>query len=284
MPGRMSHLSKIVPLTLPGRLLLLPLFFCFQHNLAAQENYEIQVYGSKTVDKHATMLELHSNYTSDGQKEEHDGVLPTNGVFHETVEVTHGFTDCFETGIYFFNTIGSGNRTNYVGSHIRPRIMAPEKWRWPVGLSLSTEFGYQKRAYSPDDWSLEIRPIIDKTWKRFYFSLNPTFEKSFHGLNQHRGFDFSPNVKVSGNINRQVALGMEYYGAVGNIVTPDAYQQQQHQLFIVADIEWSEDWEFNAGYGIGFTDATDNGIFKVILGYRFHKQQRLSNANNKTGM
>jgi len=47
----------------------------------AQDNYEIQVYGSETVPKGNTMVELHSNFTFDGSKQTIDGVLPTNHVF-----------------------------------------------------------------------------------------------------------------------------------------------------------------------------------------------------------
>ncbi len=242
--------------------------------LFAQDNYEIQVYGAQTVAKDATMIELHSNYTIGGQVYAQDGVLPTHNMVHETVEITHGWTPWFETGVYFFNAIGSDNRTTYVGSHIRPRAMIPESWHWPVGISLSLEAGYQKREYSPDDWTLEIRPIIDKTWKRFYVSFNPVFDKSLHGLNQNNGFDFSPNLKGSFSITKVIAAGLEYYGAVGKINMPDPFQQQQHQLFFVIDLDWSPDWEFNAGYGLGFTNATDNDIFKVLLGYRIHKKHK----------
>lgn len=239
----------------------------------AQENYEIQVYGSQTVEKNSTMLELHSNYTFSGQQTVVDGVLPTHHVLHETIEITHGFTNWFETGFYFFNTIGSDNRTAYVGSHIRPRVMVPESWKWPVGISLSAEAGYQKRDYSADDWTLELRPIIDKTWKKVYIAFNPVFDRSFHGLNQNSGFSFSPNVKASYQFTKPFALGFEYYGTVGNITQPDPYSQQQHQLFLVTDLTFSEDWEFNAGYGLGFTTSTDGNIFKVILGYRLHKKK-----------
>src|ERR1700748_1016521 len=114
-------------------------------DVKAQDNYEIQVYGSETVDSGHTMVELHSNYTLDGSKTAIEGVLPTNHVEHETVEITHGWTPWFETGFYFFNSIGSEGRTAYVGSHIRPRIAIPVSWKWPVGLSLSTEFGFQKK-------------------------------------------------------------------------------------------------------------------------------------------
>src|SRR5476651_1641754 len=138
------------------------------------------------------MVELHSNYTANGFKTVVDGQLPDNHEVHETVEITHGWTPWFETGVYFFNSIGSEGRTAYVGSHIRPRFAAPLSWNWPVGVSISTEFGYQKKAFSANTSTLEIRPIVDKKWGKNYFSLNPTLDQSFKGPDQNRGLIFSP--------------------------------------------------------------------------------------------
>jgi hypothetical protein len=59
----------------------------------AQDNYEIQVYGSDLVDPQHTMVELHSNFTIDGSKTIVDGVYPMNHAEHETVEITHVFND-----------------------------------------------------------------------------------------------------------------------------------------------------------------------------------------------
>src|SRR3974390_1122400 len=42
-----------------------------------QDNYEIQVYGSDTVPAGRTMVELHSNYTVDGEREVVNSVLPS---------------------------------------------------------------------------------------------------------------------------------------------------------------------------------------------------------------
>ncbi len=237
--------------------------------LFAQDNYEIQVYASPTMDKGRTMVELHSNYTLNGSTATFGPELPTNHVVHETIEITHGWTSWFETGFYIFNSIGSGGRTAYVGSHIRPRVMVPESWKWPVGVSLSTEFGFQKAAFDPNTCSLEIRPIIDKKWNKLYVALNPTVEKSFAGPDANTGFIFSPNVKGSYDITKEVALGLEYYGSTGPFFHYDPIQQQQHQIFVATDLDVDPNWEFNAGFGLGLTNSTDKAIFKLILGRRF---------------
>ena len=114
------------------------------------------------------MLESHTNFTVQGSKTIEGGVLPTNHQFHETLEITHGFTPWFETGFYVFTSAQSGYGYKWVGDHIRPRVAIPESWHWPVGLSLSTEIGYQRPLYSGDTWTVEIRPIIDQKLGRWY--------------------------------------------------------------------------------------------------------------------
>ena len=251
-----------------GLLILFPLLLSFTSYIFAQDNYEIQVYGSDLVDPKTTMLELHSNFTFDGSKEETNGVLPTNHVFHETVEITHGFNKWLEVGFYFFNAIGSEGRTGYVGSHIRPRISIPKSYNLPVGLSLSTEVGFQKSKFSEDTWSIEIRPIVDKQWSKLYLSFNPTFEKALKGPGTDEGFIFSPNFKASYAVTKAFLPGIEYYGALGPLTNIYTWSDQQQQLFVAVDLDVSPKWEFNAGYGFGFTSGTDKNIFKVIVGRR----------------
>jgi hypothetical protein len=237
--------------------------------VSAQDNYEIQVYGSDLVAPGRTMIELHSNYTANGFTTVMDGQLPDNHEEHETIEITHGWTPWFETGFYFFNSIGSDGRTAYVGSHIRPRFAAPETWKWPVGVSISTEFGFQKKAFSSNTATLEIRPIVDKKINKVYISVNPTLDQSFKGPDQNRGLIFSPNVKGSYDITKVVALGLEYYGSTGPFFNYDPIQKQMQQLFIATDLNTDPDWEFNGGIGTGFTPATEKLIFKIIIGRRF---------------
>jgi len=241
----------------------------FSVRAAAQDNYEIQVYSYETVAPGHTMVELHSNFTFSGSKTAQNGVSPTNHAFHETIEITHGFNDWFEVGFYMFTSVRNGEGWDWVGDHIRPRVRVPAKWRWPVGVSLSNEIGYQRRVFSEDTWPWELRPIVDKQLGRWYFSFNPTVDRALHGPNDSRGFEFSPNFKFSYDFTKKVSGGLEYYGALGPVTGFDPVSQQQHQIFPTVDLNVSPKWEINFGLGVGVTRSTDHLIGKLILGYRF---------------
>ena len=245
--------------------------FLFLANTAhGQGNFEIQVYGAETVEPGRTMVELHSNMAILGTTRTSDGVRPTQHALHETLEVTQGFTPWFETALYLFTSVQPDQGWEFVGTHLRPRVRIPESWRWPVGLSLSSEIGYQRRAYSTDTWTVEIRPIIDAQLGRWYLALNPTFARAIEGPNLARGWEFTPAAKVSYEVvKKKVGLGIEYYGAIGPPGHVDRPRDQQHQLFGVLDLDLGENWEFNLGVGAGLTPATDPLIVKSIIGYRF---------------
>ena len=197
----------------PATFLLAAFALCASF-ACAQDNYEIQVYGAETVAPRSTMVEIHSNFTVEGSKTVIDGMLPTNHAEHETLEMTQGINDWAEVGFYVFTSIQPDSGWQWVGDHIRPRVRAPESWHWPVGVSISNEIGYQRAAFSPDTWTWEIRPIIDKTIGPWYFSFNPTLDRSFHGPSVNQGVVFSPNVKFSYNFTKKIAGGLEYYGSV----------------------------------------------------------------------
>ncbi|MDP9054470.1 MAG: transporter [Acidobacteriota bacterium] len=238
--------------------------------LLAQENYEIQVYGSETMAPGRTMVELHSNYTFAGSKRIMDGMVPTEHALHETVEITQGINDWFETGFYIFTSYNPGYSYGWVGDHIRPRVRVPESWKWPVGVSLSAEFGYQRAKYSPDTWTLELRPIVDRQIGRWYLAFNPTVDRSFHGPGVSSGVVFSPNFKVGYDFTKKINAGLEYYGSLGPVTGFDPLNQQQQQIVPAIDLNLSPDWEFNAGLGVGVTHGTDHLILKFIIGRRFN--------------
>ena len=236
---------------------------------AAQENYEIQVYGADTVPARTTMVELHSNFTAGGHAAIEEGVAPTQHAFHETIEITRGLTPWSEVGFYIFTAIEPDRSWTWVGDHIRPRIRAPEEWHWPAGVSLSAEVGYQRRAFSQDTWTVELRPIVDRQLGRWYASLNPTLDRALRTDGGSHHIEFSPNAAVTFDATRKVNVGIEYYGELGPLRALTPLAEQQHQLFGVTNLNVGPEWELNAGYGVALTRVGDRHLVKVILGRRF---------------
>ena len=246
-------------------------FACFTAlAVKAQANYEIQVYGAQTQQKNSTIFELHSNYTFNGQRQEIKGVRPTYHALHETIEITHGITENFELGFYLFMNYLPGYGYHFIGTHIRPRIMAPAKWKLPVGLSLSAEIGYQSVHYSSETWSVELRPIIDKQWDKLYVSLNPTLGVQLKGIEDQKAPAFAPNIKVNYAFFKNGAIGAEYYGDLGPLNAFETSPQQSHAIFATFDLLNNNHWELNSGAGFGLTSATDGFVFKVLVGRRVY--------------
>lgn len=255
----MSRLSSVFLLAALGLLSAVP-------RLVAQGNYEIQVYGAETVPRGRTMVELHSNFTVDGQSTTGDGTYGTNHAQHETLEITRGLSDWAEVGFYVFTSVHRGEGAQWVGDHIRPRVRVPESWGWPVGVSVSQEIGYQRAEFSPDTWTYELRPIVDRHWGPWYAAFNPALEKSLHGPSAAQGFAFSPNASVARDVTRKVNVALEYYGAWGPVRALDAPGDRAQQLFGALNLDIGPAWELNVGYGQSFNGVGDRRLVKVILG------------------
>jgi hypothetical protein len=267
-------------------LSVLALLFATSLVCKCQDNYEIQVYGSETVAPDQTMVELHNNFTVSGSKDEVDGVYATQHAWHETLEITHGWTPWFETGFYVFSSASTRYGWQWVGDHIRPRFRAPDEWHWPVGASISLEFGYQRHAYSQDTWTLEVRPIVDKQIGKWYLAFDPTLDRSVHGPGVSQGVTFSPNFKAGYDLTKRINAGLEYYGATGPVTGFDPFRDQQQQIVPAFDLNLGPDWEFNFGVGVGVTHSTDHLIVKMILGRRFNfpsRKERMDPARSTTG-
>ena len=244
--------------------------------LRAQDNYEIQIYGSDTVATKTLMTELHSNYSIDGFKAvpgssyTADGTYPTNHSGRETLELTEGVTNWSEVGFYVFTTYSAETGYQWVGDHIRPRVRAPDSWHWPVGVSISNEFGYQRARFSPDTWTWELRPIVDKQLGRYYLAFNPTLDRAWHGPDVNQGMVFSPNLKIGYDFTKKIQAGIEYYGQTGPFFNPITLHNQQQQIFLASDLNVDPKWEINFGVGVNVTGGTDHLIVKGIVGRRFN--------------
>ena len=235
----------------------------------AQDLYEIQVYPYMTVPAGQTMVEVHSNYFARGTTDV-GPEFPLNHQSHETLEVTHGFTDYFECAGYFVtapHVPGEGGRV--VGWRIRPRFRFRETPNIFFNISVSVEFGFQQAEFEANTRTLEIRPILEHEQGRFYLSINPVVAKALKGPDSDQTFEFEPSVKATWNVTPIIAAGVEYYGATGPITDFEPGRDQAHMIFPVIDLDVSPDWELNFGVGRGITEASQRWVIKGIVGYQF---------------
>jgi hypothetical protein len=246
----------------------------------AQNNYELQVYGSALEAPQTTLVELHNILIGDGTKTldgtefAPNGLYYTNDSLHETLEVRQGISSWMEASFYVFTNASSGLGWKWVGDHIRSQLRAPDSWHWPVGAGLSIDFGYQRPYYAADTWTLDIRPIVDKQIGRCYVAFNPAFLRSIHGQNDSQGFAFAPRAKFSYNLKKYLSVGVEYYADYGPVKDLYSFRYQQQQFFPTVDLNFSPDWELNFGVGIGVTASTDDWIYKANVGRRFDWKRR----------
>ena len=280
--GRMQTLSQVGRIEKPQntrpRFFLRPGLWALAALLAmlgtsltarAQDLFEIQTYPYETVEPGHTMFEFHANYYPSGTTTSEHGTYPVNHQFHLTMEVTHGLTKYWELGGYLVSAYVPDVGPKFAGGRIRPRFRIPETWHWPFGFSVSTELGFNKHQFDPNTITLEIRPIIEKQWGKWYFSGNPDLTKSFQGVDAHRGFGMEPAVKVSYSATKLLSPGLEYYAETGPLADISNRHDQHHLLFPVLDVNSSENWEINFGVGRGFTGTSQHWVVKGILGRRF---------------
>ncbi len=248
--------------------LLTILLILFNSRAQGQADNEIQVYASPTVSQRTTIFELHSNYTFKGSKYLADPSVAKN--LNETLEITHGFGKYFEIGFYTFTTIDHKGNFQYLGNQIRPRVTVPESWKWSLGASLSVEFGF----FRTDDttrfeWQGEIRPILDKTIKNWYFSFNPTLEFVLTG--PANGIGRAPQFKTVYTCGKKIGIGLEYYGALGSFKKILPGYLQEHLLGPVIDLYIHPLWEINGGFLFGLTKNSNQQVIKILLGRRTGK-------------
>jgi hypothetical protein len=176
----------------------------------------------------------------------------------------------FEIGFYTFTGKSPNGGFHYLGNQIRPRVTVPQKWSWPLGASLSMEFGFfRPETDSSFIWQGEIRPIIDKTAGNWFFAFNPNLEFVLSGVNKQLAF--TPQAKSVYTIKNVVGVGLEYYGSLGTVKKFLPGEQQEHLLGPMIDLYFDPVWEVNGGFLFGLTENSNQRIFKLLLGRRIGK-------------
>ena len=149
-----------------------------------------------------------------------------------------------------FTTVPNGQGWKWVGDHIRPRVRAPESWHWPVGVSLSTEFGYARPIYldfrlEPGD-STDCRPangpavLVDQSRVREGL-YRPRVQAGVGVLARREDL-------VELHQGRGVRSGVLLLDS-GRSAASTQFPYQAQQFVPAFDLDVSPKWEINFGLG-----------------------------------
>jgi hypothetical protein len=251
-----------------GVLTLLILSFTLP--IYAQDSFEVQVYESDLVPVNHYELDMHNIFVERGSTQWDGTVAPSNQQEHLAFEFTRGVTNYFEMGSYLLFANRQGEREEFAGFRLRPRVKAPDAWNLPVGLSLSAEIGFPQLQYEPNHVTLEIRPIIDKSIGRWKFDINPIMTFAFNGPEASQGMGLEPEGMIAYEIiPDQFRFMLEYYSALGPARHLLPTDEQVHLLYPKIEYAFSDVFVVNAGFGEGLTRASDSLTWALRLTFNF---------------
>ena len=237
--------------------------------LAAQDIFEIQVYEYATVPRGKWNLETHLNHSASGVRDTVGKILPTQGQTRLTFELTRGITDWFEMAGYLAFARQPHDGPEFAAWRLRPRVRAPDNWKFPVQLSLSVEVAFPQHKYEAEKATLEIRPVIERRFGAVQVDLNPVLGRSLKGPGASEGWDFEPGGRFAVAVTPKLDLSVEYYGSFGPVGDFLPSAEQVHLFFGGGDAQLSENVVVNFGVGLGATSAGEQTVLKMRVGWMF---------------
>ncbi len=189
---------------------------------------------------------------------------------HLSFEVTHGWTDRFETGLFFETApvAGDGHAT-FAGWHVRPKFRFGQWRHFPFHVSLSVEYALFKQPGDAEfRQALAMTPIFERHSRAFDMSVNPGLEVAVRGPDAGSSPVFEPSAKLASKTTGPLWLGVEYYAETGSIKHFEPLSEQHHLVFPAIDVRTSSGWDLNVGVGRGLTGGSEHWVVKSILGVR----------------
>lgn len=157
--------------------------------------------------------------------------------------------------------------SNYVeGAKVRIKyLFAPEGSAFYLGMN--EEIGRVSLRSAPQNWDLEIRPILGYRSGKWNFTVNPILEWPLSG-SRRDDIDSVPAVRASYELREKLSLGLEHYSGLGRLDHISPYAQQTRNTYLVVDTE-AIGHAIQFGIGKGWNASSDKWTVKAIIGSRF---------------
>lgn len=234
--------------------------------LAAVQD-EIQVYTDDIAKPGETTLDVHVNSTPSGVGPSFPHEVTTNHATRITPEFGFGLSREWEAGLYLpLLQLGGQDGFDFVGVKARLKYLPIQPGKdglgWYAGANM--ELSRVDRRFSQSEWSSELRPIIGYKTTDWHVAFNPILDWDLSGPTASAEPTFVPSLKVMRNLDKNIAVGVEYYSNLGPIGHILPWDKQDNRLYAVVDYDM-EPYNFNLGVGRGLTENSDAWTVKAIF-------------------
>ena len=227
---------------------------------------EIQVYTDDVNEPGEFGLEMHINYVVDGfRTPAYAGQLPTHRVLQVTPEFSYGFAKNWDAGLYLLSTVAPDGNVYGNGAKLRVKYIAPASGALFWGLNM--ELGRTSKRVTESATNVELRPIVGWRGGKWLIAFNPIVDVALSG-NGGREPAFAPAFKIARTVSEGLQFGIETYSDLGPLHHSPSFNQQDHILYAVADLQKGA-VDLNFGIGRGVTSASEKWVAKMIVGIPF---------------
>ena len=261
--GKLRHSAGMAPRWTARLLLLIAAALPLAASGALQD--EIQVYDDEINEKGEYSLEVHFNTTPDGlTTRSYPGQVINAGNTRLTPELAIGLGHDLEAGLYV-NTVFNSGQWNYAGYKLRMKwLPILEKYGYDFFGGVNIELSNTLYQYEQSRYGVEARFILGKHIDEWLIALNPILAWPLSQPYADGNPNFSLSARVSREVTKELALGVEYYSNVGVLNQPINYQNTGQMGFLMA--YWDgEPIAFQAGVGRGLSQSSDNWTIKAIF-------------------
>lgn len=224
---------------------------------------EIQVYDGGLAPVGVFNLTVHNNYTPKGiDTPAFDGAVTSNKSLNGVPEWAYGVTRWFEAGLYM--PLYSHDQTlgwKLDGFKLRSLFAVPNADDRTFFYGANFEFSINQKHWDQKKYTSEVRPIIGWHLHPVDLIVNPIVDTSYDGFGN---LEFAPSIRLAFNTSASWAVALEEYADYGPLKDILPAGEQSHQLFGVVDHTGGV-LDFEAGVGVGLTDASDKLTLKLIL-------------------
>jgi len=197
-------------------------------------------------------------------------VPPRHGV-RVTPEFSYGLNRDFEAGLYLPSGRDADGNLFLGGVKLRLKWLPvqPDETQGGWYFGSNFELSNVSKKFSESRVASELRMIGGYRGKDWLIGVNPILDWDLSPGFRNGGPDFILAAKAIHGVAPGIALGMEYYDAIGKLSHPLPHDMQDHTIYLVMDYD-RKPWVFNLGIGRGLTTVADRWTVKAIFEVPFN--------------